>query len=64
MSFIAIITLFAIIVRVIMSEEKKNNGVQDKADYFDLSTEKVELSDKGNAAKIRISTNMKWEIKG
>lgn len=47
-----------------MSEEKKSNGVQDKADYFDLSTEKVELSEKGNAAKIRISTNMKWEIKG
>jgi len=47
-----------------MSEEKKINGVQDKEDYFNLSTEKVDLSDKGNAAKIRISTNMKLEIKG
>jgi hypothetical protein len=47
-----------------MSEEKKNNGVQDKVEHFDLSVEKVELSEKGDATKIRISTNMKWEIKG
>lgn len=46
-----------------MADSKQNNGVEDKVEYFDLSTEQVELSEKGNATKIRISTNMKWTIK-
>ena len=46
-----------------MADNKQNNGVQDKVEHFDLSTEQVELSDKGNATTIRISTNMKWTIK-
>lgn len=46
-----------------MADSKKNNGVKDKIEHFDLSTEKVELSAKGNATKIRISINMKWTIK-
>ena len=46
-----------------MADNKQINGVQDKAEHFDLSTEQVELSEKGNATTIRISTNMKWTIK-
>lgn len=37
--------------------------VIDKTEYFNLSTEKVELSEKGNATTICITTNMKWNIK-
>ena len=36
---------------------------KDKMEHFDLFTEQVDLSEKGNSTTICITTNMKWNIK-